>query len=556
MIGGTRGGFFLTVAIMTLVGGCGWFDGDRTVVSTKARPGADQAVALSAGLPSASSNRQYVTGDVPVDEARSAQIGSIVRDKGGQKAQLEALAKETQDADRKARVETDRRAAARREADAAAAAAVPPKTSPADPSQTATAAPPAAPAAAAVPPSGTTETPPPPAQPPAVAVAAPVVASAPAPAPVVAEAQAPVVAEAPAPVPAARADVNKAFQPPPGWAPPGSSAAPAAANVPPPTPAPPPAAVIAAPVVEPVPAPAPIAVAVPAARADVNKAFQPPAGWTPPMANAAPPPAPAPLLATAPPPPPSPAVEAAPAPAPVVVAAAAPAARADANKAFQPPVDWTPPTANAAPAPAPAPLLATAPPPPAPAVEPAPAPAPVVVAAAAPAARADANKAFQPPADWTPPTTNAALAAPIVAPPTAPAPPPLAAAPPPVTAPPPIPETTPAPNAPVASTPPPPEAPRPTLATVAFRPQSAEITGAGRIALERVAQSASAVRMIQLRAYATGSDFKDARNVALARGLVVRTYLIDHGVRARIEVGAFASDSSGAGSDRVDVIGP
>jgi hypothetical protein len=62
--------------------------------------------------------------------------------------------------------------------------------------------------------------------------------------------------------------------------------------------------------------------------------------------------------------------------------------------------------------------------------------------------------------------------------------------------------------------------------------------------------------MIQLRAYASGRDFNDARNIALARGLAVRTYLIDRGVRARIEVGAFSSDGSGAGSDRVDVIGP
>ena len=64
------------------------------------------------------------------------------------------------------------------------------------------------------------------------------------------------------------------------------------------------------------------------------------------------------------------------------------------------------------------------------------------------------------------------------------------------------------------------------------------------------------MRAIELRAYASGSDFTEARNVALARGLSVRTYLIDQGVKARIEVGAFASNGSGPGSERVDVLGP
>lgn len=116
------------------------------------------------------------------------------------------------------------------------------------------------------------------------------------------------------------------------------------------------------------------------------------------------------------------------------------------------------------------------------------------------------------------------------------------------------------PSQPVVSTPapppPPPEAPRPTLGTISFRPRSMEIDAAGRAELARIAQNASGLRVVQLRAYATGRDFNDARNVALARGLSVRTYLLDRGLQARIEVGAFSSDSVGSGGDRVDVIGP
>jgi len=94
------------------------------------------------------------------------------------------------------------------------------------------------------------------------------------------------------------------------------------------------------------------------------------------------------------------------------------------------------------------------------------------------------------------------------------------------------------------------------LGTIAFRPASAEINGAARAILDRIVQNASGARVIELRSYATGRDFTDARNVALARGLSVLSYLVDRGVRARIEIGAFASNGDGAGSDRIDVLGP
>ena len=51
-------------------------------------------------------------------------------------------------------------------------------------------------------------------------------------------------------------------------------------------------------------------------------------------------------------------------------------------------------------------------------------------------------------------------------------------------------------------------------------------------------------------------DPADARKVALARALAVRSYLIDLGVKSRIEVGAFAADGSSGPSERVDVITP
>ena len=144
----------------------------------------------------------------------------------------------------------------------------------------------------------------------------------------------------------------------------------------------------------------------------------------------------------------------------------------------------------------------------------------------------------------------------------APPPPPVVATPAP--APPPV-AATPAPAPPpraVASVapPPPPEppatppAPAAVMASVVFIPQSAEINAAARVELDRVAQGIKGVRGIELRAYAGGSDPTEARKVALARALAVRSYLIDQNVKTRIEVGAFASTNGG--SERVDVLAP
>jgi len=58
------------------------------------------------------------------------------------------------------------------------------------------------------------------------------------------------------------------------------------------------------------------------------------------------------------------------------------------------------------------------------------------------------------------------------------------------------------------------------------------------------------VRQLELRGFAMGSEI-DSRKVALARALVVRAYLIDLGVKARIEVGSFAGEGS-----HVEILAP
>jgi outer membrane protein OmpA-like peptidoglycan-associated protein len=199
----------------------------------------------------------------------------------------------------------------------------------------------------------------------------------------------------------------------------------------------------------------------------------------------------------------------------------------------------SPPTAAVAVAPAPPPATVRVEPPPRQAavkIEPAP-PPPSATAKVEPAPAAPA-----PPA----PTPHAAEAAAPASPPASikvePPPPARTAA---AKVSPPEPSTSPAPSAGPA-------------VTVSFAPQSAEITDVNRAALDVMAKSVAqrGVKQIELRAYAGGSDAADARKVALARALSVRSYLIDQGMKARIEVGAFAAAARGAGGDRVDVIVP
>jgi outer membrane protein OmpA-like peptidoglycan-associated protein len=94
--------------------------------------------------------------------------------------------------------------------------------------------------------------------------------------------------------------------------------------------------------------------------------------------------------------------------------------------------------------------------------------------------------------------------------------------------------------------------------TVPFTAQSVEIAEAGRGALDGLAKSLSerGVRQLEVRGYASGEDTGDARKVALARALSVRSYLIDQGVTARIEVSATAQPARTAPKERVDVVVP
>jgi outer membrane protein OmpA-like peptidoglycan-associated protein len=112
----------------------------------------------------------------------------------------------------------------------------------------------------------------------------------------------------------------------------------------------------------------------------------------------------------------------------------------------------------------------------------------------------------------------------------------------------------PAPNEPRAA---PPSSVAPAV-TVLFGTNSAEISDLGKADLDRVARTISQQRVaqVELRAFAGGTDPGDARRVALARALTVRSYLIDQGVTARIEVGAFAGSGNARAGERVDVLAP
>lgn len=170
-----------------------------------------------------------------------------------------------------------------------------------------------------------------------------------------------------------------------------------------------------------------------------------------------------------------------------------------------------------------------------------------------------------PPPAAAPPTPPAVATA--VPPPLTPPPPPAAPPPPPrpvaVEPPPPPPPAAPPPPTPrqaAAAAPAPepvaPPAPRGApAATVLFGSQSAEITAAGRTELDRIVKTLSGTRQVDLRAYARGADPNDARKVSLARALAVRSYLIDQGLKARIEVGAFVTEGTG-GAERVEVFAP
>ncbi|HEV8691866.1 MAG TPA: OmpA family protein, partial [Ideonella sp.] len=79
--------------------------------------------------------------------------------------------------------------------------------------------------------------------------------------------------------------------------------------------------------------------------------------------------------------------------------------------------------------------------------------------------------------------------------------------------------------------------------TIAFAGRSVTLTAVTKSELDQIAKRIvdQKLRHIELRALAD-SDQPDSRKIALARALVVRSYLIDRGVKSRIEVGSFSGD--------------
>jgi outer membrane protein OmpA-like peptidoglycan-associated protein len=100
------------------------------------------------------------------------------------------------------------------------------------------------------------------------------------------------------------------------------------------------------------------------------------------------------------------------------------------------------------------------------------------------------------------------------------------------------------------ATPPPTKAPL--AASIPFVGRSPDLTDMTRTALDGVGKNLAdkRPRLVEVRAFATGDDIV-SRQISLARALVVRAYLIDRGVKARIDVGAFLGDD-----ERVDILVP
>lgn len=174
-----------------------------------------------------------------------------------------------------------------------------------------------------------------------------------------------------------------------------------------------------------------------------------------------------------------------------------------------------------------------------------PAPKPVSLAAAAPkASPAPASPSIPKPAA-SPKSTPAAVpetakaAAPATAPPAA------------------APSTAPtAPEQKMAALVPQPSTPArvPLTVSLVFTPRSAELSDATRVELDRLIKNISerGLRQVELKSFA-GNGEPDSRKVSLARALNVRTYLIDKGVKSKIEIGTFSSSD---GNERVEIVVP
>lgn len=104
-----------------------------------------------------------------------------------------------------------------------------------------------------------------------------------------------------------------------------------------------------------------------------------------------------------------------------------------------------------------------------------------------------------------------------------------------------------------APSPPPTLPARNAAITVAFTARSTELSDASKAELDRLAKDITdrTLRQVELRTVADKGD-PDSRKISLARALIVRNYLIDRGVRSRIEIASIVGD----GGERVEILVP
>lgn len=184
-----------------------------------------------------------------------------------------------------------------------------------------------------------------------------------------------------------------------------------------------------------------------------------------------------------------------------------------------------------------------------PAVKPAATPTAPLAPAATPATPPQIVAAPAPPSVHSAPATPSAAPR-VVTPQPAPAPP-VAAAPPPQAGA--APQRQMAAIAPLPSPPPGPPARNVLAITVTFTARSTELSDGFKAELDRLAKDITerTPRQVELRTIADSGD-PDSRKISLARALIVRNYLIDKGVRSRIEIASIVGD----GGERVEIMVP
>ena len=79
--------------------------------------------------------------------------------------------------------------------------------------------------------------------------------------------------------------------------------------------------------------------------------------------------------------------------------------------------------------------------------------------------------------------------------------------------------------------------------TLAFTARSTELSDASKAELDRLSQQITerTLRQVEVRTVADNGE-PDSRRISLARALIVRNYLIDKGVRSKIEIASIVGD--------------